>query len=107
MPPESVSADPGWDEDLAWLDRDPVTAAEFEASLDRLCELDEGYREEEYEDYLAPLTAEELAGIREAAADELLAAKAASTGRRGPGQPGSARPSPASRPARRHRSVRA
>ena len=23
MPPEPVSADPGWDEDLAWLDRDP------------------------------------------------------------------------------------
>ena len=33
----------------------------------------------------------ELAGIREAAADELLAVKAATTGRRGPGQPGSAR----------------
>ena len=42
MPPEPVPADPGWDEDLAWLDRDPMTAAEFEASLDRLCELDEG-----------------------------------------------------------------
>ena len=47
-------------------------------------------REEEYEDH-APLTAEELAEIREAAADELLAVGAASTGRRGPGQPGSAR----------------
>jgi hypothetical protein len=93
MPPESVSADPGWDEDLTWLDRDPVTAQELEASLDRLCELDEGYREEEYEDS-EPFTAEELAGIREAAADELLAAKAASTGRRGPGQPGSARTFP-------------
>ena len=46
--------------------------------------------EEEYEDH-EPLTAEELAGIREAAADELLAVEAASTGRRGPGQPGSAR----------------
>ena len=23
MPPEPVPADPGWDEDLAWLDRDP------------------------------------------------------------------------------------
>jgi len=94
MPPESVSADPGWDEDLAWLDRDPMTAAEFEASLDRLCELDEVPGEDEDENYLAPLTAEELAGIREAAADELLAAKAASTGRRGPGQPGSARTFP-------------
>jgi len=47
MPPSPVPADPGWDEDLAWLDRDPMTAAEFEASLDRLCELDEGYSEEE------------------------------------------------------------
>ena len=45
---------------------------------------------EEYEDF-APLTAEELAEIREAAADELLAVEAATTGRRGPGQPGSAR----------------
>ena len=93
MPPEPVPADPGWDEDLAWLDRDPMTAAEFEASLDRLCELDEGYREEESED-VEPFTAEERAGIREAAADELLAARAATTGRRGPGQPGSARTFP-------------
>jgi hypothetical protein len=37
------------------------------------------------------LTPEELAGIRQAAADEVLALKAASTGRRGPSQPGSAR----------------
>ena len=37
------------------------------------------------------LTAEELAGIGEAAADEMLALDAASTGRRGPGQAGSAR----------------
>ena len=39
----------------------------------------------------SPFTAEELAEIDEAAADELLAVKAATTGRRGPGQPGSAR----------------
>src|SRR5580704_14508396 len=91
MLPSPVPADPGWDEDLTWLDRDPMTAAEFEASLDRLCELDEGPGEDEAEDYDAPFTAEELAEIDEAAADELLAAKAASTGRRGPGQPGSAR----------------
>ena len=44
----------------------------------------------EYEDY-APLTAEELAEIGDAAADELLAVAAAASGRRGPGQPGSAR----------------
>jgi Domain of unknown function (DUF222) len=83
--------DPGRDEDLAWLDRDPMTAAEREAYLDRVCEQDEPPGEdEEYEDYAA-LTAEELAGIEEAAADELVAVKAATTGRRGPGQPGSAR----------------
>ena len=87
MPPEPVPADPGWDEDLAWLDRDP----ERESWLDRAREHDEPPEpEEEYEDH-EPLTAEELAGIREAAADELLAVEAASTGRRGPGQPGSAR----------------
>ena len=51
MLPSPVPADPGWDEDLAWLDRDPVTAAEFEASLDRLCERDEGPGEDEDEDY--------------------------------------------------------
>ena len=58
-----------------------MTAAEFEASLDRLCQRDEGPGEDEDHEYFEPFTAEELAGIREAAADELLAAKAASTGR--------------------------
>src|ERR1700730_6281359 len=91
MPPSPVPADPGWDEDLAWLDRDPMTAGEFEASLDRLCALDEGYREDEDDGNFEPFTAEELAEIEAAAADELLAVKAATTGRRGPGQPGSAR----------------
>jgi hypothetical protein len=63
------AADPGRDDDLAWPDEpDP---------------------EEEYCDY--DLTAEELAEIREAAADEVVAVAAASTGRRGPGHPGSAR----------------
>ena len=37
MPPEPVPADPGWDEDLAWLDRDP----ERESWLDRAREHDE------------------------------------------------------------------
>ena len=92
MPSVPVPADPGWDDDLAWLDRDPMTRAELEAQLDRLCELDEPdlEDEDEYWDH-DDLTAEELAEIREAAADELLAVAAASTGRRGPGQPGSAR----------------
>ena len=90
MPPEPVPADPGPGEDLAWLDRDP----EREVWLDRARDHDEPPGEdEEYEDY-APLTPDELAEIREAAADELLAVKAATTGRRGPGQPGSARTFP-------------
>ena len=101
MPPEPVPADPGWDEDLTWLDRDPVTAAGREAWLDWLCEQDDDPFDDPQEywdpEASAPppgqdeLTAEELAGIRQAAADELLAVEAASTGRRGPGQPGSAR----------------
>jgi hypothetical protein len=86
MPPEPVSADPGWDDDLAWLDRDP----ERESWLDRAREHDEPPLAEEYENR-EPLTEQELAGIRDAAADVLLAVEAASTGRRGPGQPGSAR----------------
>jgi len=88
MPPEPVPADPGWDEDLAWLDRDP----ERETWLDRAREHDDPPLDEpeEYEDY-GSLTGEELAEISEDAADELLAVEAATSGRRGPGQPGSAR----------------
>ena len=101
MPSVPAPADPGWDEDPAWLDRDPVSPEDQDAWLDRLCELDDDpfYDPQEYWDpeACAPppgqdeLTAEELAGIREAAADEMLALDAASTGRRGPGHPGSAR----------------
>ena len=111
MPPEPVPADPGWDEDPAWLDRDPMTAVEREAWLDRLCQLDDDPSDvpQEYWDpeSCAPppgqdeLTAEELAGAAEAAADEMLALDAASTGRRGPGQAGSARVFPGSRRAGR------
>ncbi|MGH3177966.1 MAG: hypothetical protein ACRDPF_29330, partial [Streptosporangiaceae bacterium] len=90
MPPEPVPAEPEWDDDPAWTRPDPMTTAEREASLDRLCEQDEGYCEAEDEDF-EPFTPGELAEIREAAADELLAVEAATTGRRGPGQPGSAR----------------
>ena len=90
MPAEPVPADPGPEDDLAWLDRDPMTAGERAASLDRLCEQDEPPEEEDYEDF-DPLTPEELAAVRQAAADDLLAVRAATTGRRGPGQPGSAR----------------
>ena len=90
MPPEPVPAEPEWDDDPAWTRPDPMTAAELEAALDRVCEHDEPPGPDEFED-VEPFTAEELAEIREAAADELLAVEAATTGRRGPGQPGSAR----------------
>jgi hypothetical protein len=90
MPPEPVPADPGRDDDLAWLDRDPMTAEEREAALDRICEEDEPPELDDYGDY-EPFTPAELAEIEEAAADELMAVQAATTGRRGPGQPGSAR----------------
>jgi hypothetical protein len=81
-----------WDDDPAWTRPDPMTAAELEAGLDRVCEQDEGHLEDEdeYGDF-EPFTAGELAEICEAAADELIAVEAATTGRRGPGQPGSAR----------------
>ena len=87
MPPEPVPADPGWDEDLTWLDRDP----EREIWLARAREHDEPPGEDEEYGNFEPFTAEELAEVEAAAADELLAARAATTGRRGPGQPGSAR----------------
>ena len=104
MPSVPAPADPGRDEDPAWLDRDPMTAAEREAWLDRLCAQDDDPSDapQEYWDpeSCAPppgqdeLTADELAGIAAAAGDEMLALDAASTGRRGPGQAGSARAFP-------------
>ena len=90
MPPEPVPAEPEWDDDPAWSRPDPMTAAEREEWLDRVCEHDEPPEPEEYEDS-ALLAPDELAEIREAAADELLAVEAATSGRRGPDQPGSAR----------------
>ena len=63
----------GWEADPAWLDRDPMTAAEREAWLDRLCAQDDDPSDapQEYWDpeSCAPppgqdeLTADELAGI--------------------------------------------
>ena len=87
MPSEPVPAEPEWDEDPAWLDRDPMTAAERETWLDRAGAQDDDPSDaaEEYRD-LSParrrlqdeLTGQELAEIREAAADEMLAVEAAS-----------------------------
>ena len=104
MPSVPAPADPGRDEDPAWLDRDPMTAGEREAWLDRLCAQDDDPSDAP-QDYWDPgscapppgqdeLTADELAGVRAAAADEMLALDAASTGRRGPGQAGSSRTFP-------------
>ena len=87
MPPEPVPDDPGRDGDPGWPGPDPMTAAEREAWLDRLCQSGDPPEEEDEEDWdVEPLTAEEFAGVRAAAADELLAAEAAMTGRRGPGR---------------------
>src|ERR1700745_3605234 len=104
MPSVPAPADPGRDDDSAWLDRDPMTAAEREAWLDRVCAQDDDPAAEPQEcwdpESSTPppgqdeLTAEELAGVAAAAADEGLALDAASTGRRGPGQAGSARTFP-------------
>ena len=103
MPSVPAPADPGRDGDPAWLDRDPMTAAEREAWLDRLCAQDDDPFDapQEYWDpeSCAPppgqdeLTEQELAGVRSAAAaaDEMLGLDAASTGRRGPGRRGSSR----------------
>src|ERR1700741_4177775 len=91
MPPEPVPADPGRDHDPARPDQDPMTAAEREAWLDHLCQSgDPPEEEDEFED-VEPLTGEELEEVRAAAADEVRAAEAAMTGRRGPGMAGSAR----------------
>jgi hypothetical protein len=92
MAAPSIQEASEWDDDPAWSRPDPMTAAELEAGLDRVCEQDEGHLEDEdqYGDF-EPLTPGELAEIRAAAADELLAVEAATAGRRGPGQPGSAR----------------
>ena len=89
MPPSpvpAVPADPGWDEDLTWLDRDP----ERETWLDRVREHDDPPEPEESGGFPGS-PRNEVAEIEDAAADELLAVEAATTGRRGPGQPGSAR----------------
>ena len=96
MPSVPAPADPGRDGDPAWPGRDPMTAAEREAWLDRLCQLDDDPADapQEYWDpeSCAPppgqdeLTADELAGAAGAAADEGLGLDAAGTGRRGPGR---------------------
>jgi hypothetical protein len=104
MPSVPAPADPGRDGDLGCPDGDPMTAGEREAWLDWLCQQDDDPADapQEYWDpeSCAPppgqdeLTPGELAEVREAAADEMLALDAASTGRRGPGRAGSARSFP-------------
>ena len=91
MPPEPVPAEPEWDDDPAWSRPDPMTAAEREACPGPAAARKTSHPSWRSTRITSPLTAAELAEIEEAAADELLAVKAATTGRRGPGQPGSAR----------------
>src|SRR5919201_5704617 len=89
--PGEPGGDPPSDKTAGWHP-DPMSAADQEAWLDPLAVWDDPPEEEEDEDWdFEPLTAEELAEIRAAAADDMLAAEAAMTGRRGPGMPGSAR----------------
>jgi hypothetical protein len=136
MPPEPAPADPGRDETPPPGDRVPcepsdwepvitrpdwMTEEEREAWLDAPAGEDEALDPEEYPDPAGPppgedeLTAEEVAGIREAAEAQAglaadvagsgaLAALAGSGGRRGPGQPGRRARSQASPPAGRRRS---
>src|SRR5690242_19611936 len=86
MPSVPAPADPGRDGDPAWLDRDPMIAAVREAWLDRLCAQDDDPSDAPQDDWdpesCAPPPGED---------DEMLGLDAASTGRRGPGQAGSAR----------------
>ena len=96
MPSVPALPDPGRDDDPAWLDRDPMTAGSgrrgwtgcASRTTTRLTLPGEYWDPES----CAPppgqdeLTAGELAGVAEAASDEMLALDAASTGRRGPGQ---------------------
>ena len=101
MPPEPVPADPGWDEDPTWLDRDP----ERQTWLDRAREHDDPPSRRSPVDFPG-LTPDELADIEDAAADELLAVEAAShaggVARASPAPRGC---SPASHRARRRRSA--
>ena len=99
-----------WDEDPAWSRPDPMTAKEREAWLDRLSprtttratpRRSTGTPKPPRRRRARMSCGEELAGAAEAAADEMLALDAASTGRRGPGQAGSARVFPGNRSAGR------
>ncbi len=106
MPPSPVPADPGWDEDLAWLDRDPMTAAESRLAGPGCASTTSLPAKRRSEEDFEPFTAEELAEIDEAAADELLAVKAASTGGGALGSLAPRGSSPVSRAARRPGSAR-
>src|SRR5919201_1576351 len=89
--PGEPGGDPPSDKTAGWHP-DPMSAADQEAWLDPLAVWNDPPEEEEDEDWdFEPLTAEELAEVRAAVADDMLAAEAAMTGRRGPGMPGSAR----------------
>ena len=54
-------ADPGWGEDPAWLDRDPMSPEEREAWLDRLCAQDDDPSDQP-EEYLGSRVVRAAAG---------------------------------------------
>jgi hypothetical protein len=88
--------DPGWAPFAAHPD--PRSAEDQQAWLDHLANLDEPLDPEEWWDPDGPpppgedgFTPEELVEIGRGAAEEMLTAQVVPAGRRGPGQPGSAR----------------
>src|SRR5262245_41903567 len=81
MSSEPDPADPGREDGPAWPDRDPMPAADRGAWLDHLAASDDPPEDEEDSE---PLTAEELAGLRESVAPASpLAPLVAAEGRRG------------------------
>ena len=81
----------GWDEDPAWPDRDPMTAAEREAWLDRLCAQDDDPSDAPQE-YWDPESGAPPPGQDELTAEELAGVAAAGEGR--PPPPEEGRPPP-------------
>ena len=86
MPASPAPAAPGRDDDLAWLDRDPMTATGTRASWTGCASRTRAPRGRVRGP--RPLTEEELAEIGDAAADELLGGRG---GQHGPSGPGPAR----------------
>jgi hypothetical protein len=90
MPPEPDPAEPEWDDDPAWTRPDPMTAAELEAGLDRVCEHDGPPGPDEFEDF-EPFTPTSSPRFARPPPMSCSPWKRPRPGGGGPGQPGSAR----------------